>query len=55
MVQSASKLNREEIVDRLTSLVGAGAVVTDERQLREASVDRFKKYQAVHGIYDAPP
>ncbi|MFH8734426.1 FAD-binding oxidoreductase [Streptomyces sp. NPDC017964] len=55
MVQSASKLNREEIVDRLTSLVGAGAVVTDEQQLREASVDRFKKYQAVHGIYDAPP
>ncbi|MFI9776088.1 FAD-binding oxidoreductase [Streptomyces sp. NPDC051956] len=54
MVQSASKLNREEIVDRLTSLVGAGAVVTDEQQLREASVDRFKKYQAVHGIYDAP-
>lgn len=51
---SSSKLHREDIVAGLRKLVGAGRVVTDEELLREASVDRFKKYTAVHGIYDGP-
>src|SRR5690606_34833995 len=34
--------------------VGSDQVVTDEPELREASVDRFKKYTAVHGIFDGP-
>jgi alkyldihydroxyacetonephosphate synthase len=54
VIDSAATLDRSEIVERLTGLLGADRVVTDERALREASVDRFKKYQAVHGIYDAP-
>ncbi|MCA1222673.1 FAD-binding oxidoreductase [Streptomyces sp. 8L] len=54
MDQSPSDLNREEIVAGLTELLGADAVVTDDRQLREASVDRFKKYTSAHGIYDGP-
>ncbi|MCX4597023.1 FAD-binding oxidoreductase [Streptomyces sp. NBC_01549] len=54
MVQSASKLSRDEIVARLRELVDASRVVTDEEQLRLASVDRFKKYQSVHGIFDGP-
>lgn len=54
MLQSVSKLSRAEIVARLTELVDAAQVVTDEEQLRLASVDRFKKYQAVHGIFDGP-
>ncbi|MET8783582.1 FAD-binding oxidoreductase [Streptomyces sp. NPDC004589] len=54
MVQSASKLSRDEIVARLRELVDASRVVTDAEQLRLASVDRFKKYQSVHGIFDGP-
>jgi len=54
MVASRSDLGRDEIVEALTSLVGAAQVDTDEQQLREASVDRFKKYSAVHGIFDGP-
>ncbi len=42
------------IADRLRALVGADQVDTDPDELRAASVDRFKKYQTVHGIYDGP-
>ena len=42
------------IADRLRALVGADQVDTDPDELRAASVDRFKKYQSVHGIYDGP-
>ncbi|MFG3658636.1 FAD-binding oxidoreductase [Streptomyces sp. NPDC047706] len=54
MAPSVSKLDRENIVAGLTRLVGPEKVVTDEEQLREASVDRFKKFTSVHGIYDGP-
>lgn len=54
MVASRSDLDRERIVDGLAALLADAQVVTDEQQLREASVDRFKKYTAVHGIYDGP-
>ncbi|TDD86154.1 FAD-binding oxidoreductase [Saccharopolyspora karakumensis] len=43
-----------EIVARLREIVGEERVVIDEQVLREASVDRFKKYTAVHGIFDGP-
>lgn len=42
------------IIDRLREIAGPERVDTDERLLREASVDRFKKYTAVHDIYDGP-
>ncbi|TDC96910.1 FAD-binding oxidoreductase [Saccharopolyspora aridisoli] len=45
---------KDEIVARLREIVGDERVVTDEQVLREASVDRFKKYTAVHGIFDGP-
>ena len=54
MVASRSCLNRDAIVERLMSLLPADAVVTDQQRLREASVDRFKKYSAVHDIFDGP-
>ncbi|MFD7437984.1 FAD-binding oxidoreductase [Streptomyces sp. NPDC059861] len=54
MAPSVSKLDRGNIVAGLASLVGPEKVVTDEQQLREASVDRFKKFTSVHGIYDGP-
>lgn len=49
-----SELTRSDIAARLTDLLGADAVDTRESELREASVDRFKKYSAVHGIFDGP-
>ncbi|MEU7641798.1 MULTISPECIES: FAD-binding oxidoreductase [unclassified Streptomyces] len=54
MAQSSSKLTREDIIARLKDLISAEQIVTDEEQLKQASVDRFKKYQSVHGIYDGP-
>ena len=54
MVASRSALTRAEIVDRLRDLIGDDQVDTDAEELREASVDRFKKYTSVHGIFDGP-
>ncbi len=54
MAPSRSSLSRDEIVARLTELLGAAAVDTDETELELASVDRFKKYQSVHDIFDGP-
>ncbi|GAB3631998.1 FAD-binding oxidoreductase [Microbacterium shaanxiense] len=54
MSASRSALSRDEIVTRVTALLGADAVDTDPRELELASVDRFKKYQSVHGIFDGP-
>lgn len=54
MVSSRSALTRDEIVTRLRELIGAEKIDIDPQELREASVDRFKKYTAVHGIFDGP-
>lgn len=54
MVASRSSLSRSAIAAAVTDLLGADQVDTNERRLREASVDRFRKYTAVHGIYDGP-
>jgi FAD/FMN-containing dehydrogenase len=54
MAPSRSPLTRSAIVDATTGLLGRDAVETGEQQLREASVDRFRKYTSVHGIYDGP-
>ena len=51
---SRSSLSRDELVRAVTDLLGPDAVDTDEARLRAASVDRFKKYPAVHGIFDGP-
>src|SRR5690606_8211957 len=42
------------VVAGLVDLVGAQRVDTDRQALAEASVDRFHKYEAAHGIYDGP-
>ena len=54
MAPSRSSLNRQSIIDAMISLLGRDAVETGDEQLKEASVDRFRKYTAVHGIYDGP-
>jgi alkyldihydroxyacetonephosphate synthase len=54
MAPSRSPLNRQTIVEAMTELLGPGAVETGDEQLKAASVDRFRKYTSVHGIYDGP-
>ena len=54
MAPSRSPLTRQSIIDAMTGLLGPAAVDTRDEQLRQASVDRFRKYTAVHGIYDGP-
>ena len=54
MTSSRSPLSRESIVKAMTELLGPDAIETGDEQLKAASVDRFKKYTAVHGIYDGP-
>ncbi|MGB7449586.1 MAG: FAD-binding oxidoreductase [Ornithinimicrobium sp.] len=54
MIESRSALARSKILNEVRTLLGSGQVETDEAALRESSVDRFKKYQSVHGIYQAP-
>jgi alkyldihydroxyacetonephosphate synthase len=54
MAPSRSSLNRQSIVAAMTGLLGRGAVETGGERLKAASVDRFRKYTAVHGIYDGP-
>ncbi len=54
MVASRSSLRRSELVQAVTDLLGPDQVDTDERRLQLSSVDRFRKYTAVHGIFDGP-
>ncbi|CAI9401634.1 FAD-binding oxidoreductase [Nocardioides sp. T2.26MG-1] len=54
MVASRSTLSRDEVVAAVTSILGVAQVDTDESHLRASSVDRFRKYTAVHGIFDGP-
>jgi alkyldihydroxyacetonephosphate synthase len=54
MTSSRSPLTRQSIAAAMTELLGPHAVDTRDEQLNQASVDRFKKYTAVHGIYDGP-
>ena len=54
MVKSASDLSRDEIRKGLVDLLGESQVCVDEAVLATSSVDRFKKYQAVNGIFLGP-
>jgi alkyldihydroxyacetonephosphate synthase len=47
-------LSRSDIVDGLTRLLGAAKVVTDEQELKSSSIDRFRKYEDICGVYTQP-
>ncbi|MCP1223626.1 FAD-binding oxidoreductase [Sebaldella sp. S0638] len=47
-------LSREKIVEGLIGILGAEKVVTDEQVLKESSIDRFRKYEDVSGVYTQP-
>ena len=47
-------LSRNEIVNELIGIVGKGSVVTDENVLKESSIDRFRKYESICGVFTRP-
>ncbi|MBW6463093.1 MAG: FAD-binding oxidoreductase [Bacillota bacterium] len=47
-------LTRENIVEGLEEIVGQEQVITDEAVLRESSVDRFRRFEELHGVFTQP-
>jgi alkyldihydroxyacetonephosphate synthase len=47
-------LTREAIVTLLKEIVGPERVITDEETLKKNSVDRFRKYADIHGVFTLP-
>jgi alkyldihydroxyacetonephosphate synthase len=47
-------MNREDIVANLKKILGADRVTTEEQALRDASVDRFRKYENIRGVCTQP-
>ena len=54
MIDSRSPLSRQEILAELGNCLPSERIETNETALKEASIDRFKKYQSVHEIFNAP-
>ncbi|HWR45872.1 FAD-binding oxidoreductase [Sporomusa sp.] len=48
------KLTREQIVKSLNDIVGEERVITDEQVLKTSSIDRFRKYEDICGVYTQP-
>ena len=48
-------LSREAIVEGLEQILGAEHVVTDEHELRERSIDNFRKLESIFGVFTLPP
>ena len=47
-------LTREEIVENLKEIVGPARVITDKAVLQKNSIDRFRKYADIHGVFTLP-
>jgi alkyldihydroxyacetonephosphate synthase len=47
-------LSRKQIVSKLHDLLDDQQIVTDEQTLKDSSVDRFRKFEAFHGVYTQP-
>jgi alkyldihydroxyacetonephosphate synthase len=47
-------LKREEIVAKMVAILGEDNVVTDEQVLKESSVDRFRRFEELHGVFTQP-
>lgn len=47
-------LSPNEIVEHVRALVGNERVDTDEQTLKDSSVDRFRKYEHIFGVYSQP-
>lgn len=47
-------LNREAIVEKLAELINGDQIITDAEVLKESSVDRFRRFEAFHGVFSLP-
>ncbi|MFA1820206.1 FAD-binding oxidoreductase [Virgibacillus oceani] len=47
-------LTREQIVKDITSVLPEKRIITNEQVLKDNSVDRFRKYETIHGVYTQP-
>jgi alkyldihydroxyacetonephosphate synthase len=47
-------LSRDQIVSAMQQVIGADNIETNEQILRDSSVDRFRKFEAFHGVYTQP-
>jgi alkyldihydroxyacetonephosphate synthase len=47
-------ITREQIVKELIQLLGKDQVVTDEQVLKLSSVDRFRRYEELNGVFALP-
>ncbi|PAB60090.1 FAD-binding oxidoreductase [Anaeromicrobium sediminis] len=47
-------LNREQIVEGIVNILGPEKVITDEQVLKESSIDRYRKYEDICGVYTQP-
>lgn len=47
-------LSRDQIVDKISNIIGPNNVVTDEEVLKENSHDRYRKYETLMGLYRLP-
>lgn len=47
-------IKREEIVKKMVAILGEDNVVTDEQVLKESSVDRFRRFEELHGVFTQP-
>ena len=47
-------LNRDAIVEKLAELINGDQIITDAEVLKESSVDRFRRFEAFHGVFSLP-
>lgn len=47
-------LTRGQIVEGLVRILGEEKVITDEQVLKESSIDRYRKYEDICGVYTQP-
>ncbi|MCM3761448.1 FAD-binding oxidoreductase [Alkalihalobacillus oceani] len=47
-------VSREQIVQDLKAMLPHEQIITDEDVLKKNSIDRFRKYEDIHGVYTQP-
>lgn len=47
-------IERAKIVEELVKILGTENVITDEKVLKESSLDRYRKFEQVHEVYTQP-
>lgn len=47
-------LKKEQLIEGLVEILGSEKVITDPEVLKESSVDRFRRFEELHGVYTQP-